>query len=394
MFTVVLAAGVTAVAVAVQAGVVKHPMIDAHVYWLGGDAVGGTADLYRVRGENGGYFTYPPFAALLFAPFAALPTWCADLLWAAVVCACGVGVLRPAVPRDSVTRPRPARLPAIVLAAALLPLTTVLFNTVRFGQVGTVLTALVLADLVLLRRGHRWAGALTGTAAAVKLVPAFFAVWFLVLGRPRTAAVAAGAFAACALLGVLAAPGESYDFWTRAVWHTERVGPAASLRNQSVAGLLERAGVPATISVLAVATLAVAGLLAARTWARRTDVVTAGCLVGCVSVLVSPIAWTHHFTWLLLALVAAVAVPPGLLAVTGPGRTTPIALPVVALTVLLALTGALDPVLPRAVAANLLVGATLLLVLAAVAVAAVGAGRAAEIPAGRTRLPEEHRPGT
>ncbi len=44
--------------------------------------------------------------------------------------------------------------------------------------------------------GRRLKGAATGLAAGIKLVPLLFIVYLLLTGRPRQAAVAAGAFAA------------------------------------------------------------------------------------------------------------------------------------------------------------------------------------------------------
>lgn len=355
-----------------------------------------------MQGDSGGWFTYPPFAALLFAPFAEVPVRLADAVWTVAVVGCAVWFLSRSVPRAGpgatlpADRARPG-LPALILCATLAPLTSVLFNAVRFGQIGTVLTALVVADLVLLRRGHRWTGVLTGLAAAVKLVPGFFVLWFVVLGRRREALVATASFAVWTLGAAIVMPGDSVRFWTDALWHTERVGPSASVRNQSLAGLLERSGAPDLLTAPAVVLVAVAGLLAARRWARQRDVVVAGCLVGCVAVLVSPIAWTHHHTWLLIVLVVVLVRPA---TGTRVGDRTPVwssvlppwVVPVAALTDLALLTGALDPLVPAWIERNVLVGSTFAVVMTAVSWAAADAWR--RPPEGRQAAvarPRHHR---
>ena len=54
-------------------------VLDLRVYLAGGRAVLGGRDVYAAGVAVHGYgFTYPPFAALLFAGLAALPLWAAE----------------------------------------------------------------------------------------------------------------------------------------------------------------------------------------------------------------------------------------------------------------------------------------------------------------------------
>ena len=273
----------------------SRTFIDLHVYLVGGQAVLDGEELYAVRGETGGWFTYPPFAALLFAPLALLPTGLAELLWTGgvVVCACLM-----------VRRFLPGR-PWLAIAVALaLPLTTVLFNLLRFGQIGAFLTLLVLLDVVALLRGSRYAGVLTGVAAAIKLTPVLFLVWMVALGRRHAALRGVAVFLGASAFSAVVLPGASRQFWTEALWHTERVGPAETVRNQSLFGLMLRAGFDRPVVLGVVAVVGVVGILAAAYTARRAGLVWSALLAGCVMVLVTPIAWTHHYTWPLLAAIA------------------------------------------------------------------------------------------
>ncbi|GAB3801764.1 hypothetical protein GCM10027605_19880 [Micromonospora zhanjiangensis] len=148
-----------------------------------------------------------------------------------------------------------------------------------------------------------------GLATAIKLTPGIFIVYLLVTRRWRAAAVASGTAAAATLLAAAAAPDASREFWTEALWNTDRVGSLAYISNQSLQGLVARLDPthPSTVAWLAavLATLAV--------WAWRSRVAVAAgdepaglALTGVVGCLVSPVTWVHHLVWLIPALVLLV----------------------------------------------------------------------------------------
>ena len=70
------------------------------------------------------------------------------------------------------------------------------WETLFLGQINLILLALILTDVWLVSRGSsRLAvGVGVGIAAAIKLTPAIFIVFFLLAGRTRAAFVAAGTF--------------------------------------------------------------------------------------------------------------------------------------------------------------------------------------------------------
>src|SRR5262249_3499981 len=136
--------------------------------------------------------------------------------------------------------------------------------------------------------------------AAVKLTPALFIGWLLLSGHRRAGITAAATAAGATLLAVLVAPGASHDFWTRAMWDTDRVGSLSYASNQSLRGTFARVDAPVWAWALAVvAVLAV--------WAykvRRADIRSGVALSGATACLVSPVTWVHHLVWLIPALAA------------------------------------------------------------------------------------------
>ncbi|WP_240670635.1 glycosyltransferase 87 family protein [Actinoplanes solisilvae] len=267
-------------------------LTDLSVY-LG--AVSGLADgagLYDFT-RGAAPFTYPPFAALLFTPLTWLPVGLVQIGWtlATLSTVAALAIL--------VTRHRPD-IPAAVAAVALV-LSAPVSSDVKYGQVSIFLAALVLADFLALRRTP-WHGVLIGLAAAVKLTPLIFIPLLWCTARKPAAARALATFAGCALIAVLALPGDSWTFWTDKVFEVTRLGHITGAGNQSLNGALLRLEVNAharTVLVLAVGgTIAVAAL---RRAARHPDPLTAVIVLGAASVVLSPVSWTHHQIWLVLA---------------------------------------------------------------------------------------------
>ncbi|MFI6759530.1 glycosyltransferase 87 family protein [Micromonospora sp. NPDC050417] len=303
-------------------------------------------EIYDWLKPNSKYgFTYPPFAALLMLPLAYLPFLLSTVLSVALTALVSVLLLwwlvDPVARRMGWTRWF-ALAVAVCLAAAFEPMR----ETVDFGQVNMLLLVLVAADLLWLVRpgyaapgqvvpGHalpgrppagrrdparyrRWAGVGIGLATAIKLTPGIFIVYLLVTGRWRAAVTASGAAAVATLIAAAVAPDASREFWTSALWDTDRVGELAFISNQSLQGVVARLD-PADPSTLAWLVLAVAALAV---WAWRVraavaagDEVAGLALTGVLGALVSPVTWVHHLVWLIPALVLvvdhAVAAPVG-----------------------------------------------------------------------------------
>jgi alpha-1,2-mannosyltransferase len=200
---------------------------------------------------------------------------------------------------------------AVPVVSALEPVR----ETMGFGQVNLFLVALILADVVALRRGRPWAGVGIGLAMAVKLTPGLFVVYLLATRRWRAAAVAAGTFAAATVFAALVDGGTSWQFWTHTLWETSRVGRLDYVSNQSLLGVLARLADPAAPNRLLwlPLCLAVLGVLLARAVRafRAGDELAGVTLTGLATCLLSPITWTHHLFWVVPAVVVLVDVAAG-----------------------------------------------------------------------------------
>jgi alpha-1,2-mannosyltransferase len=298
-----------------------HDFFDLRVYrgavasWLDG------RELYDFTYGRSPYgFTYPPFAALLVLPMGLLPypvVAAGHVLLNVVVLA---GLTRWLV--VPLARRHGWPLPwAWLWALPLVFLVEPVRETIGFGQVNLFLLALVLADVVALRRGSRWAGVGIGLAAAVKLTPGLFVVWLLLTRRWRAAQVAVGTAAAATLLAFTVVPATSWRFWTETLWQTERVGRLDKTSNQSLLGALARLADPGDPSRTVWAVLAAGALAFVLTRAVRAtragDDLAGVTLTGLAACLVSPVTWSHHLVWLVPALVVLVDVAAG--APTAPG---------------------------------------------------------------------------
>ncbi|MEU7995898.1 glycosyltransferase 87 family protein [Micromonospora sp. NPDC049060] len=257
--------------------------------------------LYEFAAENGGPFTYPPFAALVLWPVSAVAEGVVQGVWLALIC---LAVVAIAVPVGRVLAGGPRRHLVVPAVACALMLSAPVQSNLRFGQVSVFIVLLALLDGMGVPPA-RLRGVLVGVAAAIKLTPLLFVVYFLVTGRYRDAGRAVVTFLACAVLGAVVLPVESWTYWTEAVRNTSRIGNLASLGNQSVHGMLLRLGLDqASLPLLWAALVAVVcavALLRARHLAAHGRPGHAAVLVGCATVAASPVSWTHHQIWPVLA---------------------------------------------------------------------------------------------
>ena len=285
--------------------------LDFRVYMWGGHAVLHDDRLYLAL-AYGHWFTYSPFAAIVFVPIAALPLAVARVGWDLVsVAALAYSVIIVL----KLAGYRPSRLMVACVVAAAMALDPV-WQTLYLGQINLILLALILTDVWRVSRdpGEGRSTGLSvglgvGVAAAIKLTPAIFIVFFLLARRTKAALVAAGTFVGCGLIGFLIAPDASRLYWRHLFYDTHRVG-APYISNQSpYAAAIRIAGGQAHIGswwILVPLVLAVAGLAAAAALARRHDWLGATAMTGATGLLVSPISWAHHWVWILPALVLLV----------------------------------------------------------------------------------------
>jgi alpha-1,2-mannosyltransferase len=244
------------------------------------------------------YFIYPPIAAILMTPLAFGPyalwqvVWTGGLVWAqqSVLKRCGA--------------PRGWKLGLIGIAVVLAvePIRT----TLGYGQVNTILMALVVADLLPDAPGERRRipqGTLIGLAAAIKLTPALFVIFAFLIGKTRVAITAMISFAVFTGIGAILLFRETLVFFGGLSGGDTRTASPLYTGNQSLLGVFFRLGdssrVTTLVGLAVSAILAVLGCLVAAHWWRQDEKVFAVAIVGLTTCLASPLSWTHHHVWIL-----------------------------------------------------------------------------------------------
>jgi len=285
-----------------------HTQVDFDVYRNGGVAMLHGADLYALRvGTLRLPFTYPPAAALLFAPFAFLAIRPEQAVWAVCSLLALWYVIQLSLRRYA--RPRFGNSALVGLGVFVLVAHS---NPVRvgmeLGQINIFLALLILADFCgVLRRVPR--GCFIGIATALKLTPAFLIVYLLVVRRYRAAAVAASTCVIVSLVATAFAPTASWHYWVRGYFaDAHRTGDLSYISNQSLNGLLVRLlGGPSQARPLWIVGAAASALfvlwIARRAHAERPWLAEALAMAGML--LVSPVSWVHHWIIVLPLLLAA-----------------------------------------------------------------------------------------
>ncbi len=336
--------------------------IDLQVYrngarvWLdGGNLYGPIPKVFGL----GLPFTYPPLAALLFAPLAVMHLYVAEWVMLALSIAC----LALTVWLVSVRlRPRmdsPTRLALVIGAVALLGLSEPVRQTYNFGQINLLLMAAITLD-VLMRKPFWPRGMLIGIAVSIKLTPGGFLLYFLMRRDWRAAITLVLSALGAVAVGFALFPHESAQYWFHTMLDTGRIGQPSFPGNQSLKGMAFRLGVSEHTAdivwiVLSLITLALAAVLMTRLFAEERRAVSGGgaseapawlrklpppgppgapradpadarsatpaapaaqlaaLTVNAAAVLlVSPISWSHHWVWVTLAaIVAADAIDRG-----------------------------------------------------------------------------------
>ncbi|HET7762757.1 MAG TPA: glycosyltransferase 87 family protein [Phycicoccus sp.] len=292
--------------------------VDVEVYREAGVSILNGRPIYLAMTESPQLlpFTYPPFAAFLAVPLALLPFGVVGWLWTALQVAATTAIVWYSGYR-LIHRAGPwTALALAVLTAPMLWLHPV-SDGIRFGQVNAFIVLLCLMDLReprprLVRRVPR--GVLVGIAMAIKLTPGVFVVHFLVTRRWREAATAVGTAVGVTLAAWVLLPQASFAFWGGALQDPARLGPNMGTANQSMRGFLLRVGpdgaAGTAIWMVCVAVVGVFGFWLARRYYRAGDSIGEVAVVGLLACLLSPVAWIHHFHWVVVVVFALLGARP------------------------------------------------------------------------------------
>lgn len=295
---------------------------------------------------------YPPFFALLFAPFVVLPMWLGASVWfwLSLALAVGAAVLsaRTVAGRSGADR--------TLVAVPFLLTAGILGSNLQTAQVNILTLFLLCLALLWFREGRDLrAGAALGLVTALKLTPALFIAYFAYKRAYRVAAAASVTLVVCWLAVPTAAFGPAGGARILADWGAivggfvsegtaaeglvgfrdtnQSLGAAFHRTFTEVPARWGRGGGPPELYVnvaaidLALAdrivkavALAIVGLLvwlfrAPMTDRRDPSVVLEMGLVFVASLLLSPISWINHFVYLLFPYAVALHFvrtrPPG-----------------------------------------------------------------------------------
>jgi alpha-1,2-mannosyltransferase len=292
--------------IALVAGHGDNPLIDLKVYRVGGlswlkDLPLYTAQFPKPLKGPDLPFTYPPFAAIAFSAFGLIGYYLAAVLMVAIGFSAliwtTVLVLRARSGAANLPAATPRFVATVTIAALVLePIS----STFLHGQVNLLLMGLVATD-ALGPKTRLPRGVLAGIAAAIKLTPAVFLLYFVARRQWRAATTMGASFVGATLLGFLLAPRDSKAYWTKTVFDPTRIGDLGYAGNQSIRGALHRLGMstkPEELLWLALS-LAVIGLayVGARRFLLRDDPAGALAVVAACQLLISPVSWSHHWVW-------------------------------------------------------------------------------------------------
>ena len=204
---------------------------------------------------------------------------------------------------------RPAGLARVAAAFAIAALGLWLepvAMTLFFGQINLVLLALVVGDLALPDR-IKGKGIGIGLAAGIKLTPLILIPYLLFTRRVKAAAVSALTFAVTVGLGFALLPHASAVYWGGKF---ARPGSKPfHLNNQSLNGVMLRlthAGPDAhAYWLVAAVVVGIAGLATSILASRRGHELLGLVACAATGLLVSPITWSHHYVYVVPALVLA-----------------------------------------------------------------------------------------
>lgn len=300
-FHVLLAVGVTVHVVTFLILQLGIPHIDLQVYRFAVDVWFGSGDIYgplpMTDVDLELPYIYPPFAILPAIPLALMPMTAAFVVLFVLNVVAIAGTLYLVGRR---VWPEGGTRGAALIAAAGLSLSLTLEpvrDTFSFGQINLLLMGLVAADC--LTRSPRWPrGLLIGIAAAIKLTPAVFVVFFLVRKDYRAAIVAGITGVAATALGFLTSFSASVEYWFGGMGDAARISGSTYRANQTVTAAFARFGIEKPLLTVLVAIVLLALLVLVARTIRHSGPATAFALVGTFLVLASPTSWSHHWVWI------------------------------------------------------------------------------------------------
>jgi alpha-1,2-mannosyltransferase len=252
-------------------------------------------------------FTYPPFAAVVFLPLSWLPWVAVRWLWQIISIVCLWWLVRVSlrlVAKDVNTDTEDVWRRRTMLWTGLAIWLEPVRTTLNYGQINLLLAAVVLAGMAATQKSVL-SGLSVGITAGIKLTPALSGIYFLATKRWAAAIWSAVAFAGTVAIAWVVSPAQSTLYWFHLLSQTGRIGPVGSAINQSLRAALSRTvGYDVGSGPIWLAAVAVSAVLlffALRAAVRAGDMLAGIVAVQFFTLLVSPISWSHHWVWVVPA---------------------------------------------------------------------------------------------
>jgi alpha-1,2-mannosyltransferase len=281
----------------------RHWLTDLEVYTEGSRALREHLNPYSlVFTPHRLNFTYPPFALLCFLPLTVWPRAATETVFCMATAVATVWVAYIAIGASRLSNQNRLALAAIIGAVSTLALEPLRSN-LDYGQIDVLLMLAVVLDLA---RRHRLSGVLIGFAAAIKLTPLVFVLILVVRRDWASTARCLGAFFVVTAVSWVVLPTEWDQYWLHLVFRPRRIGGLVYAGNQSWYGMLARLAAAnhdhyGWVWLLLVAVTLSVGLVAANLALKSGELLLAIVVVAMAELLVSPVSWTHQWSWLLLA---------------------------------------------------------------------------------------------
>jgi len=272
--------------------------LDLDVYRRGAATLAAGRPIYAL--VPGQYpFTYPPFAAIVMLPLGLMER-AGAIAAMAILSLAGFALICVITFRKLQINPQLGWFLALG-AISVQPV----YQTFELGQINLVLMALVMLDCLVVPPRYR--GLLVGIAAAVKIIPGIFVLYFILRRDWRAVARSGITFAATVLVSAAVMPQETMSYWSHLTSAATRTGDAISSVNQSLPAVLARLmhdRYPPTVLVALVSLcgIALAVMAARKELARGHDLAALVC-IAFGGLLASPVSWSHHYVWAAPALI-------------------------------------------------------------------------------------------
>jgi alpha-1,2-mannosyltransferase len=255
-------------------------------------------------------FTYPPFALLLFSGLTVVSVTTSMVLWWVLSALALVGVVDIAL-GSVFSLPRYVRLAlAFASAGVMCVCLEPAQSSMDFGQINFLLMFLIVFDIFHVHKTGR--GFLVGIAAAIKLTPLTYLFYFAAERSWRTVYWAIATFVGAGVVGLIFLPSDSVTYWFHQAFSPGQKGDATGAMNQSWYSLIQHLvgdNQVATMTiwvVLSALTLA-AGFFVARVCVSNGRLLEGLFALALTELLISPISWTHHWSWVVVAPILIVA---------------------------------------------------------------------------------------